>query len=804
MSCECETRVAGYPAIGAGLSRIPRQVAGFEVFRRAMLAGAPTKHALRNWRARDDDFGLMFIELWAYASEILAFYDETIAHEAYVRTARLDPSVRKLVALLGYLPRPATASRVALVVFAEGRLTVPVAEGAAARSGAFDDQPPQRFELPLATTVHPLANRWSIEPPRRATVAPAGQTTVTSLYLDPSTARAKAGELLLVQVAGDDTLTQIRRVATAEKVVAADGDPYVLVTFEYPITVNAALASQVRLSRVNERIGLWSQVVTGSSNPAPVQNIGTTPVLTLDGLYRQVRRNDVVLVSRDGEYRWSRVTGVADIQMVVVAESSIVVDAADNAFDSTVTVPAIFSPATQFTFDASLNSFDRGENGNVATTWAAADSALMLVHYGLTSVGRVVVPAASTIGPLDALKVRAPIERPIDGWTPSRFVLVDRNGSSVDTTGEIDFDTRVLALDETAEWTESLVLPVDVYGNVIESDRGETVAREVLGSGDASVASQEFVLKKAPLTHLPVTLPDGTPYTSTLEVWVDDVQWTEVRSFFGRTPDEAVYIVRQDDEQKSHVVFGDGVRARRLPTGKNNVRAGYRFGAGAAAPPARSVSQIAAPIAGVKSWWNPQAAFGGGEAEPSSGVRVYAPRSALVLGRAVSLADMEAVAASVAGVRAVRADWHWHETQQRPVARIWYIGLAGVADLVAGSLRTVCDPSVAIDVQQATAVPSSLAIDVAVDDRYDASVVATAVRDRLFAPEIGCLTPERIGIGGALVRSRLFAEVLAVEGTVAVRAIVLDGVPIDATVVPAIGAYFDFETGELLVNGASE
>lgn len=807
MTCRCE-RVE-HPRglrIAAGLTRLPRQVATFDDFRRAMLAEAPSRFPLRTWREQPDDLGVLLLEMWAIVGDALAFYDEVHAHEAYVRTARLDPSVRKLVALLGYLPRPATAAGVSLAVLADGRRTVTVPAGAAARSGAFDGEPPQLFETPAAATVHPLANQWKIEASRRLTAGSPTEAAFFELHLDRATSRVKAGDVLLVQVTGDESLTQVRRVTTVEPVTAEDGEAYVRAAFAQPVTLNQTPVANVRLSRVNERIALWSQVVSGSGNPQPVTDIDGVPELTLDGAYRQIKRDDVILISRDGEYRWTKVAAVADEQLIVVAATSIITTStvSGTTTTNTITVPAVLAPATRLVLDAGLNAAARNEGHPFPPTWVASDSARLIVHYGLTSVGQVVVPANAHVGPGDALRLQPPVEQPPDAWAPSRFVLVDRNGVTVDAAGSLDYATRALTLDAEATWSPPLVLPVDVYGNVVEAERGETVPREILGSGDGSAASQWFALKKSPLTYLPVRAPDGSAVTSTLEVWVDDVRWAQARSFFGATPEDAIYIVRQDDEGKSHVGFGDGVRGRRLPTGKDNVRGRYRFGGGAKAPPAGSVSQLAKPLTGIKRWWNPQPAFGGGDAEAASSIRRYGPRSALVLGRAVSLADMEAVAAQTAGARAVRAEWRWHERQQRPVAQLWYIGLSGVATLVLSALRTVCDPSVPLDVERATAVPASMTLDVETDDRYDPTAVAQAVRDRLMEAEAGMLTPERVGIGRPLVRSRLFRDVLEVAGTRAVRGVFLNAASFDAaSAAPPEGSYFDFETGGVTVNAVS-
>ena len=75
---------------------------------------------LRDWRAREgDDVGIMLLEMWAYVLDVLAFYDERIANESYLPTAIRPVSLQELIALIGYLPRPAIGAEVTLALFAE-------------------------------------------------------------------------------------------------------------------------------------------------------------------------------------------------------------------------------------------------------------------------------------------------------------------------------------------------------------------------------------------------------------------------------------------------------------------------------------------------------------------------------------------------------------------------------------------------------------------------------------------------------------------------------------------------------------
>ena len=81
-----------------GLSSIGYRIGTFTSFRRAMLdrvasngllaTSPPTPRPFANWReGADGDYQTVFIELWAYLADILTFYQERIANEAFIGTA---------------------------------------------------------------------------------------------------------------------------------------------------------------------------------------------------------------------------------------------------------------------------------------------------------------------------------------------------------------------------------------------------------------------------------------------------------------------------------------------------------------------------------------------------------------------------------------------------------------------------------------------------------------------------------------------------------------------------------------------
>lgn len=216
---------------------------------------------------------------------------------------------------------------------------------------------------------------------------------------------------------------------------------------------------------------------------------------------------------------------------------------------------------------------------------------------------------------------------------------------------------------------------------------------------------------------------------------------------------------------------------------------------------------MAKPVKGLKSINNPFAAAGGDDAEEADGIRDYAPQSALLLGRVVSLQDFIAATAGLSGVLAVHGQWRWNNRRQRPVVQLWYVGDSD-SIVITTTLRNLADPAVALDVDKAVGVDLRLAFDVEVDDAYVEKDVLNDVRSLLIDQETGLLSPKNIGIGQPLYRSRLFAAILDVPGSLAVTHMIYRtpmtnyDIPFDEIAIePGAGKYFDVQGGGLIING---
>jgi predicted phage baseplate assembly protein len=188
--------------------------------------------------------------------------------------------------------------------------------------------------------------------------------------------------------------------------------------------------------------------------------------------------------------------------------------------------------------------------------------------------------------------------------------------------------------------------------------QGETVAGEVLGSGNPAQAGQSFRLHRAPLTYS--RDEDGFRPRAPFSVQVNGAggrgegageRWHEIETLALARPGERVFSVATDGVGRATLRFGDGVCGARLPAGSDNVRANYRFGAGSSGNVAAgSLVALRKRPAGVRSATNPCAATGGADAETIDALRLRAPRALRCCARIVSLADYAAFAQAFPGV----------------------------------------------------------------------------------------------------------------------------------------------------------
>jgi len=418
------------------------------------------------------------------------------------------------------------------------------------------------------------------------------------------------------------------------------------------------------------------------------------------------------------------------------------------------TVPGIAVLHSQLTFTPSYSGI--------------VDGSKLIIRFGWQEAGQLIpTPSTTFSGTPAELVAVAPPQFPSGS---ASVLLEDANGAGESATGFVGTDLTAMSLSNLPDNPSPLTAPVNVLFNLLSVSRGKSVTNEVLGSGDATVAAQEFVLKNSPLTYLlSGDSSAGGNYKSTLRVWVNGIEWKEIPSFYGQSSTATIFVTREDESNKTHVLFGDGVNGARLPSGTNNVVASYRFGSGADAPDAGKLTVIATPQPGLSSIHNPVAAGGGADPEPASQIRKYAPLSVLTFGRAVSGDDYQAIAALAPGVTRARAYWSFDSVQQRTVVTVYVGDDISAVNAAKVALRGDSDPNRPVVVKLAAAVPLQLSLSLAIDSNRVASDVITAVTAALSDSETGLFGSRRIGVGEVIYTSRIYQTCFSVLGVLAVH-----------------------------------
>lgn len=148
-----------------GLSAIAYRIGTFASFRETMLEAIAGEPALKELTTRrSDDPAITLLELWAALADVLTFYQERIANEAFLRTARERDSVLRLVRLLDYHLRPGIAATTLFAFTVDDDATVEIPVGLRVMSTPGQDERPQIFEAIETITADSRLNRVAILP----------------------------------------------------------------------------------------------------------------------------------------------------------------------------------------------------------------------------------------------------------------------------------------------------------------------------------------------------------------------------------------------------------------------------------------------------------------------------------------------------------------------------------------------------------------------------------------------------------------------------------------------------------------
>ena len=742
-----------------GLSAIAYRVGVHRDFLASMIAGLTDvdRPRLAGLGTRDsDDFSIALLDAWAVAADVLAFYNERLAQESYLRTARERISLQELGRLTGYRLRPGVAAETYLAFALEPPPGVPAAAskdpgsappvtpavvtlepGLRVQSIPGPGEQPQTFETVEEVEARP---EWNAMPASTTTPAPA--LAATSAYLHGIGLNLKPGDVFLIAAAGGPPATWALRTLTAvdrdeehdRTLVAWSGTLASLDLYLPPALPPSAWVLRKRLSVFGHNAPHRSLVKGGTADWTFGLSSGSGKVVDIDGSHPDVVVGSSVVLSRPGAvsselFKVGEVTELSRARYAVsgkVTRLTLTGIADLSSFAGYVRTTTVFGASEPLALAEAPDESDVQENFVDVET----DVSTMLPGR------RVFVRGTTTLG--DEHAEPAVVEE-VDAIAGGWRIFLEGNLS-----GSYERETVV------------------VHGNVALGTHGETV-QQLLGSGRASSPFQRFTLAHEPLTHLQsADAPSGA--AAALEVRVNDVRWDEVPTLFDAGPRDRAYALRTDEKGKAYVQFGDGERGSRLPSGSNNVRARYRkgIGAGGNVKPGALAQLLDRPL-GVKGVSNPVAASGGVDPESEDAARTSIPLGARTLGRAVSLLDYEDFARAFTGVLKANAVVLPLRGGRTIVVTVAFDGGERLTDL-ADALRKHGDPRVQVQVLEGTTETFRLGLTVAVDPAYEGDAVLAGVDAALRQ----AYSFESRGLAEPVFLSEVVAAAHAVAGVLAV------------------------------------
>ena len=191
----------------SGLEAIDYRVGTHSQFKQSLLVRLSDPKLLKlqllklqELRTReDDDFAIALLDAWATVADVLTFYQERIANEAYLRTARERVSLLYLARLIGYELRPGVAANTYLAFTLEDTPTAPrqvtLDIGTKVQSVPGPGEKPQTYE-----TVDKLEARaeWNAIKPRLSQCHPVTKETDTFWFKGIVTGLQPGDSLLIV------------------------------------------------------------------------------------------------------------------------------------------------------------------------------------------------------------------------------------------------------------------------------------------------------------------------------------------------------------------------------------------------------------------------------------------------------------------------------------------------------------------------------------------------------------------------------------------------------------------------------
>lgn len=744
-----------------GLSAIAYRVGTYGSFLQTMLQAIATRtveadgkrfRPLRDWMTRSqDDYGIVLLEMWAYLADILTFYQERAANEAFLRTALLPESVRRLAGLVDYKPAPGMAATAYLAFTVEKGKQVEIPKKLRVQSVPGQDEKPQKFETIEAITADAALNAVRIFP------EPQSHEPLTIVGGNQGILAPSVAEALIEALAPGDNLVVFDsnhhlEEKTVESLKTADG----LTRLTWSPAMQANM-SDGRMFKWVRKFRLFGYNAPASFlKGTPVADGSTELTWTTEQTNIKIESNSPQTLDLDRLYDDLEIGA----QILVATPNWVQFLSVDRVNQAPASRGPLNDTVTQLSFASSLKTDITDLRQVFIYELVEPEVTFWGYHYSDTITG-------------DQIYVRAP-EQP-QSLQPKRTLLLTDGQAppQVVTVTDVRTDSGNFGSHAVVTFTPALTGNLNsrtakFYGNVVKATHGETTSAEILGNGDAASEFQSFALKKSPVTFVPdATASRGAG--NTLEIRVGSVRWDAVETLFGRTANERVYTTTINDDSEMTVRFGDGKTGARLPSGRNNVVATYRHDLGSVGNVrAHTLTTLLDRPVGLKAATNPRAAQGGAEPENQEAIRINAPNTVRTFNRVVSLRDFEDAAREYSGIAKAQATWVWDGEQQVVFLTVAGDDAAEVDGTLAADLKAYLDArrdsNRGLRLESFRKVPITVQAMLEVDSAY----VAEAVQQDAIAALKNHFAFENRALGQSVHLSDVYQALQEVEGVVAV------------------------------------
>jgi predicted phage baseplate assembly protein len=365
----------------------------------------------------------------------------------------------------------------------------------------------------------------------------------------------------------------------------------------------------------------------------------------------------------------------------------------------------------------------------------------------------------------------------VTGVTGTELLMISglRQGFDQSIAGDTTHTTLLLATNTAYSYKRDQNLTI--YCNVVKATNGGT-KNETLGDGDGSQALQSFTLKQPPLTFVAAPNPSGVD--STLQVYVNNVQWHEVDTLAGLGPKARAFVTETDDSDNTTVIFGNGEQGARLPTGVQNIVSVYRSGIGQPGNvDAQQISLLQTRPLGVKSVINPLGASGGADRENIDQARGNTPLAVLALDRLVSVEDYASFSRTFAGIgkaASTRISDGRRELVEITIAGADDAPIDTTSDLYQNlllALVSLGDPALPVQVDLRELVVLTTSVNIKIQPDYQWDPVSQAVR----AAMLDAFGFEKRSLGQPALLCELIALIQNVPGVAYLDVDAFSGIP---------------------------